>query len=344
MDTQNTNIVPPVLFIVFNRPETTRKVFDAIRAVRPTKLYVAADGPRAGKAGEAERCSEVRRIATTVDWDCEVKTFFRERNVGCGVGPYSAMDWFFEHEEEGIILEDDCLPSSDFFVFCAQLLERYRHDSRVMEIGGFNLLKPSQRTQPDSYFFSNHNNIWGWATWRRAWQLYDYRMTQYPLVKQQGFLDNLFGSKYEELYFKWVFELTYRVPSVTWWDYQWEFVRRINSGLTIFPVKNLVVNIGFGSDATHTFEGGESSKMVLEKMDFPLQHPVAVLPNVVADHLGFLNYHSTPKGRVKNLVKSMLPASVQNRLFETAIDRAVRAYDLLPGRPPEQASVLPYGQ
>ncbi len=167
----------PVLFLVFNRPDSTRKVFDAIRSARPPKLYITADGPRPDRPAEAKLCSEVRAIASAVDWPCEVKTLFRESNLGCKAGVSSGITWFFSHEDEGIILEDDVLPVPTFFNFCDEMLERYRDDARVSMISGCNLIS-NHFSPKQSYFFSRYNLIWGWATWRRAWQHYDVAMTQ----------------------------------------------------------------------------------------------------------------------------------------------------------------------
>jgi hypothetical protein len=316
----------PVLFLVFNRPDTTQKVFEAIRAARPTRLFVAADGPRPAKKGEKAQCEKVRAIATAVDWECELNTFFREENAGCGKAVSSGITWFFEQVEEGIILEDDCLPTPELFPFCTTLLEKYRDDTRVMEIGGVSLLHEDQRDYTYSYFFSTHNNIWGWATWRRAWQLYDYTMTKYKDIMDKGFFDDYFNSIHEESYFRWVFERTYRLPSITW-DYQWEFIRRIHSGLTIFPVKNLVINLGFGDQATHTSgDGGASGQLQLEKLEFPLRHPEFILPDVKADTQGFVNHHTSSKSRLKNRLKNWLPKSIRNKLFRHSMDGFVRAY------------------
>ena len=230
-------LTTPILFLIFNRPVVTKQVFEAIRAMKPTKLYVAADGPRPGVHDEIENCRMAREAATAIDWQCDVKTLFREENLGCGRGVSSAITWFFKQEEEGIILEDDCYPSADFFPFCVELLDRYRNDKRIMAITGTNLVPERLRSNEYSYAFSNHNNIWGWASWRRAWDLYDYEMSNYAKIKELGYLKNNFSSQYEHDYFEWVFERTYLIPSITW-DYQWEFVRRINSGLTIQPQKN----------------------------------------------------------------------------------------------------------
>ncbi|HEY3387536.1 MAG TPA: hypothetical protein VGK46_13560, partial [Saprospiraceae bacterium] len=156
-----------VLLVIFNRPQTTRLVFEAIRKAKPPRLYVAADGPRIGVDSDIFNCREAREIIKGVDWDCELKTYFREEDLGCGLGPSTAFSWFFEHEEEGIILEDDCLPSQNFFWFCEELLERYRHDNRIMHVGGNNFLNGWQKDNDYSYYFSRSGHIWGWATWRR---------------------------------------------------------------------------------------------------------------------------------------------------------------------------------
>jgi len=199
-------LTTPVLFMIFNRPDTTQKVLEAIRKVKPTKLYIAADGPRPNVKADIEKCKEARAIASGVDWDCTVTKLFREENFGCGKGPSSAMTWFFEQEEEGIILEDDCVPSSSFFFFCADLLERYRYDTRVMQIGGTNFENEKVRGKEYSYFFSNMIYIWGWATWKRAWKLYDYEMGYYNEITKKKYLEGHFDFAYEVEHFNYIFE------------------------------------------------------------------------------------------------------------------------------------------
>ena len=299
----------PVLFMIFNRPETTKRVFETIRNERPYRLFVAADGPRPNKPDEAEKCAEARKIATAVDWECEIKTLFREENLGCGSAPARAITWFFENVEEGIILEDDCLPSHDFYLFCAMLLERYRYDHRIMEIGGNNFLSDSISNEESSYYFSNHNMIWGWATWRRAWQHYDFEMKLYKKVRDTPHMDSCFHSFYELNYFKWVFDKTVdTIDKVTWWDYQWEFMRRINSGLVIVPKKNLVINLGLGTNATHTTDPqGAGVNLKLEEMDFPLIHPDFVLADIKRDDLFFKTIFTTRVSRIKANVKKVVP-------------------------------------
>ncbi|MCU0355758.1 MAG: nucleotide-diphospho-sugar transferase, partial [Cytophagales bacterium] len=173
--------------IVFNRPQTTERVFSAIRKVRPQKLYVAADGPRADKADEAEKTRLTREIATRVDWDCEVKTLFRDENVGCGLGPATAISWLFEQEERGIILEDDCQPSESFFLFCEEVLKRYESDNRVMQVSGMNPLGDWCHDPDYDYYFSEAGITWGWATWRRAWRSYDYYVPNFKEMLHKGY-------------------------------------------------------------------------------------------------------------------------------------------------------------
>ena len=313
----------PILLIVFNRPVTTRRVFEAVRNARPSKLFVAADGPRKYKEGEAERCKLVREIATAVDWDCEVQTLFRETNLGCGIGPSSAITWFFEHEEEGIILEDDCLPSPEFFTFCSELLDRYRHDERIMNIGGCNFLPAGYHNDSVvSYYFSKHGNTWGWATWGRAWRLYDYNMRSYKSARQQEVLEHSYNSLAEKEYFLRIFERTYiDNRSITWWDYQWEFLLRTNSALTVVPNKNLVVNIGIGEDATHTTNpNGLAAKMRHEQLHLPIKHPEHIVPDYNKDVIFFKTMKTTFRSRIKSRIRSLVPGIIL-ALFARGISR-----------------------
>ena len=322
----------PVLFLVFNRPSSTQLVFDTIRQAQPSRLYIVADGPRKNKVGEAGKCMEVRSIVSNVDWECDVKKIFREDNWGCGKSVSSAITWFFENEPEGIILEDDCVPDPTFFPYCSALLEHYREDTRIMEVSGCNIW-PSKFCQDEySYSFSAHNGIWGWASWRRAWNLYDFEMKHYKEMKTKGYLKNKFGSIFETEYFNWVFERTYLFPYITW-DYQWEFVKRINTGLTIIPQKNLVVNIGFGADATSTTNpDAPSHKLKSEKLRFPLQHPPFVMANKEADKQAFIDYMTNRSTRFKSYVKNVLPVALQKKLFKHSMLRFMESQETDPVR------------
>lgn len=289
-----------VLLVIFNRPETTRLVFEAIRKVKPLRLYIAADGPRPGNDSDRIKCKEAREILGEVDWDCQVKTLFRDENLNCGVGPSSAFNWFFENEEEGIILEDDCLPSQSFFWFCQELLERYRHDSRIMHIGGNNFLDGWQKDNDYSYYFSRSGHIWGWATWRRAWKMFDYKLSLYEEVKRKKYFNDFFLNPVEKIYRLRKFDKTVGSSKVDWWDYQWDFARYVNSGLAIVPKINLVRNIGFGENATHTQNNNSSNaKMKASDIEVPLKHPPFVIRDFASDKKYF-------NGFVKDIVISKM--------------------------------------
>ena len=304
--------ISPVLFLIFNRPNHTKLVFQQIRKVKPSKLYIAADGPRHHIEGEAQLCEFSREIATAVDWDCKLITLFRSENLGCGKAVSEAITWFFEQETEGIILEDDCVPAKTFFRYCTELLHYYRHDTRVMQIGGSNLNRKWLSNTDYSYVFSNQSHIWGWATWKRAWEYYDFKMKEYEHISNKNYLSQYFNSIYEYEYKKWVFDKTFNQNMLSTWDYQWEFAMLIQSGLKIIPKKNMVLNIGFGNDATHTTG---TNKLVLnqtiEKMDFPLTHPDFMMVDGRYDQ-AFLNSFFTTnnfkmKSNLKRIVNSVFP-------------------------------------
>ena len=273
----------PVLFLIFNRPDETAISFAAIRSARPGRLYVAADGPRASKADEAERCERARRIATAVDWPCEVKTLFRPTNLGCRMGVSTGIDWFFEHEEEGIILEDDIVPRPEFFRFATELLELYRHDARVMMVSGCNRTWDLYRA-PYSYFFTPYAHIWGWATWRRAWSLYDVTISTWPADKKTLAFRSDVSHNFNWLAF-WsrIFDKTYH-NRIDTWDYQWMYAMFKHGGYEVTPRSNLIENIGFGGAATHTVGQAPSflSRADNSSITFPLEHPPEVRSDLAA--------------------------------------------------------------
>jgi hypothetical protein len=272
-----------VLFLVFNRPDVTAKCFEAIRAAGPPRLYVAADGPRAGRLGEAERCEQVRLIATAVDWPCEVKTLFRAENLGCRQAVSGALDWFFESEPEGIVLEDDCLASADWFRFAEEMLDRYRDDHRIMCVSASHF-HGAAHVPEHSYFFSRYSHCWGWASWRRAWIMYDADMAAWPSLRTRGWLRGIgHGSRAFEAYWHNVFDRVH-AQHVNSWAYRWMFSCWTQSGLTILPERNLVSNIGFGDNATHTdADNPLKDATPLESINFPLRHPSHVIPDLAAD-------------------------------------------------------------
>ena len=265
----------PVLFLIFNRPDTTQKVFDAIKKAKPKQLFVVADGPRENKEGEKEKCEQARKIIEQVDWDCKVKTLFRDKNLGCKVAVSSAIDWFFENVEEGIILEDDCLPSQSFFWFCEELLEKYKDDMRVWHIAGRNNLGSYLPSLYD-YHFATGGSIWGWATWRNRWE---YNNLSLDIIEDKEASRKLKDFLCDTNAFRGHLDAMRAIKEgkVNTWDYYWGFSTKINNGLAIVPSNNLVKNIGFGEDATHTtFNNVEQLNMVTNEIIFPIKHPSTV--------------------------------------------------------------------
>ncbi|KAM3110492.1 glycosyltransferase family 2 protein [Phormidesmis sp. 146-33] len=272
----------PVAFLIFNRPHTTARVFEAIRQAKPTQLLVVADGPRSNRAGEAEQCAAVRAIIDQVDWDCDVLKNYSDVNLGCKQRVATGLDWVFEQVEEAIILEDDCLPDSTFFPFCEALLDRYRDDLRIMTISGNNFQFGRRRT-PHSYYFSCYPHIWGWATWRRAWQQYDLEMQQWETLRDDNWLNDWLGDKNAARYWTKMFQTFYE-NKIDTWDFAWIYSCWLQSGLTVLPHVNLVSNIGFDSVATHTRDVESAfANLPSTEMEFPLQHPPFMIRDRQAD-------------------------------------------------------------
>ncbi|GAA3995388.1 hemolytic protein HlpA [Hymenobacter fastidiosus] len=284
------------MLLLFNRPVPARRVFEAVRQARPARLYVAVDGPRPERPAETALCADTRAVVTAgVDWPCEVHTLFRASNLGCSRGVSSAIRWFFDHEPEGIILEDDCLPTPGFFRFCQELLTRYRDDTRVMHIGGNNFSPEARHpgaAAGESYHFSGQVHSWGWATWRRAWQHYDFHYDRLPELRQRGALPGMYPSLLERHYWLRKFEAMRTGPQPPHtWDYQWHFTVAANSGLAITPAVNLVTNIGFGDDATHTFDPlDRRARLSTAELAWPLRHPPVVLRDWARDHRHFREF------------------------------------------------------
>lgn len=245
---------PAVLLLAFNRPDLTRRVFEAIRQAKPPIFFFAVDGPRTSKPSEIELNREIRSLADEVDWPCEVKTRFNEENLGCKRAVTGAIDWFFEHVEEGIILEDDCLPHPSFFPYCAEMLERYRYDERVGMVSGDNF-RPQLEWRDSGHEFSLFTFIWGWATWRRAWRYFDGEMTDWPELRRSGWLKRVFCRSEAVLYWTKVLERCYR-GQVDTWDYPWSYSCWKAGFLSVVPACNLISNIGFDERGTHTVDQG----------------------------------------------------------------------------------------
>jgi hypothetical protein len=272
----------PVVLIIFNRPDSTQKVFQAIRRAQPSRLFIIADGHRADRPAEEQQCAATRAIVNQVDWDCQVFTNYADRNMGVKYRVSSGLDWVFDQVEEVIILEDDCLPDPTFFRYCEELLQYYRHDPRVMTISGDN--SPSgfkgQRLPEASYHFSIYARIWGWATWRRAWKLYDLEMKDWSQVQAEGWLNDILRDDRAVQAWKKILNSTAALT----WDCQWIFSNWMNHGLSIIPRNNLISNIGFSATATNTTNLQDPRADVpTQAMSFPLQHPAFMIPDRAAD-------------------------------------------------------------
>jgi hypothetical protein len=267
----------PVALFVFNRPDTTRRVFEVITDVRPARLLLVADGSRPGKAGEAEICQQVREIVARVDWPCEVSTNFAESNLGCRERMISGLNWVFSLVEEAIILEDDCLPDASFFPFCQELLERYRGNDRVAYISGCNIVQKYLKTSY-SYFFSQIGGIWGWATWRSHWQRYERHLSDWPELRNEKILSEIFDQPKVVVFWTRIFDAMHENGGANTWDYQWLFTCLKNNSLIAVSSVNLVANIGYGQDATHATEAVPRWILPATPMAFPLKHPPSYIP------------------------------------------------------------------
>jgi hypothetical protein len=269
-----TQFETPILLLLFNRPGLTARVFESVRTLRPSKLYVAADGPRTEKKGEWRLCAETRKVLEQVDWECKVETLLRDENLGCGRAVSEGIDWFFRHEEEGIILEDDCLPDPSFFPFCAEILTRFRDNPEVGTVSGDNFFPPALHSaQP--YHFSKYVQIWGWATWRRFWKLYDFHL-EGPLAEWEDIIRRVNPNENQAKYWIQVFKAL-RSGLIDTWDYQVMFSAWRAGLVHIYPGKNLIVNLGYGADATHTnFESPLTKQRSCELIGFETTLPVSV--------------------------------------------------------------------
>lgn len=270
----------PILILAFNRPELCTQVLDAIRNAEPRLLFFAVDGPRSGHPTDAEQCEKTRSLIKSVNWPCTIKTLFRETNRGCKYAPPEAITWFFSHVSSGIILEDDCIPTEDFLVFSSILLEKYEDHDQIGMITGNNHFG-YQTDKTASYHFSAHASIWGWATWRRAWNLYDVEMSRhladFPKIKQ-----SLGQSEaYRRFWWRHVDSV---VHGMNTWDVQWSVALHANRKLVIRPRCNLVRNVGFSKDSTHTaFEYNSRRYEQTAHLDFPLKHPSNIAVDAGSD-------------------------------------------------------------
>lgn len=298
-------MISPVLFIIFKRAETTRRVFERIREARPSRLYIAADGPRDDRPGEAEKCAAARAVVENIDWPCEVFRLYHEKNLNCGKGPSTAISWFFEQEEQGIILEDDVLPHIDFFRYCDEMLERFKDDERIQLIAGSNYFYDGYDSDV-SYYLSSFMHIWGWASWRRVWQTYEFDLNRLSDEKMHSQLFKLYPKPSAKYFWK-IYQAMKQHQTDTW-DYQLLMNQHYYNRYAISPYVNMVENIGIGGDdATHTTADTATSNHNIGS-PYPLKHPEKVSTNLAADLIAMKNtgqYQRTLIERVYNKVMRM---------------------------------------
>lgn len=314
----------PVLLIIYKRPDLTRRALDAIAAAKPSRLFVAADGPRS--ATESEACRITRAAVGEFKGECEVLTSFADENLGCGIRVYTAIDWAFSLSEELIIIEDDCLPNASFFRFCEELLAFYRDDERVMHISGDNFVGPAA-SGPHSYYFSKYPHASGWATWRRAWRHFDWSLARWPELKTAGIIEAWCNDPYEQRYFTELFDRLHDGDREVW-DLQWNLACWSQDGLAVLPSVNLVLNDGWGADATHT--KSPLTWPATEELD-RIDHPPYVVRNTRADAITFdrnfggaqLRAMDTPRARFRRRIDPLLgPARVIKRALKRVAGRS----------------------
>ena len=283
----------PVLMAIFNRPDTTKQVFDQVRAARPQKLFVAADAPRVDAPTDGELCENALSCVTEhIDWPCELKVLRRSKNLGCKLSMSTAISWFLDAVPAGIILEDDCVPSPSFFTFCEAMLARYQDDERIGHIGGFNCQHGRKRGS-GSYYFSRLFHVWGWATWRRAWQGYDAAIPDYTEFLRDEVLEDLFDIAIIRRFWKHNFDTVFE-GSLDTWDYQWVYKNFKEGRLAITPNTSLVRNIGFRGDATHTTNASlEMASIEAGDWEGDLP-PTFVVPDRTADAFTYKSHLGLP--------------------------------------------------
>lgn len=306
-----------VAFIIFNRPDTTERVFLEIAKAKPPKLLVVGDGPRSDCPGEAERVIATRDIIRRVDWICEVLTNYSDLNLGCKRRVSSGLDWVFEQVEEAIILEDDCLPDPTFFRFCQEMLEHYRHDQRIGMVSCANF-QFGHRRNGNSYYFSKYSFIWGWASWRDRWiGCFDVAMAKWPRIIDEDCLADMVGSTHEVRYWQRVFERVYR-GEIDTWDYQWFFANWLEGRVNIVPAVNLISNIGHDENATHTRDNNSHlANMTRGQISFPITHSPGIFNDIQADQFTDLVYfkHISPT-QAYQIVRKKTRKVIRQRMRE----------------------------
>lgn len=298
----------PILLVFFNREDVVMRTFERIREVQPTKLYLASDGPRESRPGERQIVEDLRgRLLKQIDWPCDVRTRFLEENVGCSLGVSTAINWLFENEEVGIILEDDCLPQRSFFPFMAEMLERYKDDQRIGMVDGANYIRKYKIK--DSYCFSKYKSTNGWGTWRRSWKNMDLDMTWRGTHYEPSIIKNIGYCAVDGRYWRYRLRAV-DCKHVSAWDWQWYFTLSAQNQLSVFPKVSLISNIGFGEGATHTaFNVNQNRYMATQELEFPLQHPRYVVPDFDFDRCFYKNNNT-----LYNKVNQLIPFKIKRKI------------------------------
>jgi hypothetical protein len=299
--------------ITFNRPNQTRILLNVLRTVKPKYLFVFQDGARNGNIDDYQKCNEVKNVLKEINWECDINTFFPEKNLGCGKGPSSAISWFFDFVEEGIILEDDCIPAPYFFTFCSEMLEKYRNNSQISFVGGTNFINNEYEKKLTYYFSSGHFGTWGWATWKRTWMKFDYYLNGITYVDFKKLIKSYYSNfRIKEYWLEIFLKVKNNRLYDTCWDYQFYFSTWNSNQLAIIPSQNLVKNIGTDIDATHTFgEGSLFNRTTYNEFDIII-HPQKIVQNKINDtlfHKLFIQPHNFGLSGIK-----LLPVRINKRI------------------------------
>lgn len=295
----------PVVLIIFNRPEKTRKALEAIKQVRPKELFIIADGPRQNKEEDESKCYQTRSLINSIDWKCKIHKNYSDQNLGCSKRISSGLNWVFENVESAIILEDDCIPDPTFFRFCEELLLRYKDDTRIFAICGQNIQGGREELFYD-YYFSRYSHCWGWATWRRAWRYFDYEMNLWEEAKEKKLLFNVFGNRQHADSWTRSFDYVLKGKSIDSWAFRWTFACFMQNALNIIPSVNLVTNIGFDSEATHTTKKDDNNIIQkCEPFEFPINHPPFMIRNIVADDFTQRTEYNYHPGLLEKVFKKL---------------------------------------
>lgn len=300
----------PILFIIFKRKETALQSFQRIKKIKPSRLYIACDGPRKQVSGEDVQVEDTRNaILQQIDWDCQTRTLFQSDNLGCALGVYTAIEWLFQNEPYGIILEDDCVASISFFHYVKELLFKYQSDERIGMIAGTNQI--AHVPMKESYCFSRYAACWGWATWQRAWknmqlQMHFLKNHQEDVMTNRGYC----GKENQ----RWVYQLKMISKQyVSAWDWQWYFSLAAQNQLCIFPSVNLISNIGNDTAATHT--GLSNIYIERQELTFPLTHPSYIVPSTTFDR-HFYRSENTILLQIKRNIPYQLKKQIKRVIFK----------------------------